>query len=227
MIDALKATTGNNVIAIFDNHCDSNQKFKTCNLLVSSKSLPKMFDMVKKIFENNKAYRINVILQDIWNIKDSDVQVYKTQLQKISDFILNSDRHIVVNLLNGFNTLNDKPYGCECGTNTFTVAPNGKLYTCPAFYFEDKDRFCIGDLDTGFSFDDAREFKIESSKKCNACKNLSCNRCVYINKKMTNEFRVSPEIQCTLSSITQKMADDLKKKLDEKNEALTKEMVDL
>ena len=44
---------------------------------------------------------------------------------------------------------------------------------------------------------------------------------------MTNEFRVSPEIQCTLSSITRKMADDLKKKLDEKNEALTKEMVDL
>ena len=64
-------------------------------------------------------------------------------------------------------------------------------------------------------------------KKCNACKNLSCNRCVYINKKMTNEFRVSPEIQCELSSITQKIADDLKEKLDEKNEALIKEMVNL
>ncbi len=227
MIDALKATTGNNVIAIFDNHCDSNQKFKICNLLVSSKSLSKMFDMVKKIFENNEPHRVNIILQDIWNIKDSDVQVYKMQLQKISDFILNSDRHIVVNLLNGFNAFNDKPYGCECGTNTFTVAPNGKLYTCPAFYFEDKDYFCVGDLDNGFSFDDAREFKIESSKKCNACKNLSCNRCVYINKKMTNEFRVSPEIQCELSSITQKIADDLKEKLDEKNEALIKEMVNL
>lgn len=44
---------------------------------------------------------------------------------------------------------------------------------------------------------------------------------------MTNEFRVSPEIQCELSSITQKIADDLKEKLDEKNEALIKEMVNL
>ena len=88
MIDALKATTGNNVIAIFDNHCDSNQKFKICNLLVSSKSLSKMFDMVKKIFENNEPHRVNIILQDIWNIKDSDVQVYKMQLQKNIRFYL-------------------------------------------------------------------------------------------------------------------------------------------
>ena len=225
MIDVNKMSGDDNVIAIFDNNCNSDKKVKICNLLISLENLPNMYHMVKRIFEENNAYRINVILQDVWNFKESDVLEYTNQLKNVADFIFKSDRHLIVNLLNGFRKFESKPLGCECGINTFSVAPNGKLYTCPAFYFEDENRYCIGDVINGFStFDKNKEIQIDNFIECNQCKNLGCNRCIYINKKMTNEYKISPDIQCRLSTINHQLGEELIKKLNEKTQLLEKEI---
>ena len=151
---------------------------------------------------------MNIILNGIENLNKTDLEVYEQQLQLISGYILNSKRPIQVNVLNGLNSEIDSVNGSGCGVRTFALMPNGKLYTCPGFYFEDEDKY-VGDLQNGLTFDYQNELDISFSKDCVNCQNLHCDHCIYMNKKITNEYSISPDIQCKISSIEHNIGEKL------------------
>lgn len=158
---------------------------------------------------------INIIMHSIEKITDTMLTTYEYELSKISEYILNSNKTLTVNVLNGSSAELEKPNGCGAGISTFTVAPNGRLYICPAFYFENVEN-CIGDLEKGFTAKYLAQLDLENADECKTCKNLNCNRCLFINKQMTNEYLISPSIQCKVATIEEKVGNMLRRKLKEK-----------
>ena len=195
-------------IVVYDGIVDGYKESIINILHVYKNTLSNLYESVKKLFENNKATRVNIILNAIENLNKTDLEVYEQQLQLISGYILNSKRPIQVNVLNGLNSEIDSVNGSGCGVRTFALMPNGKLYTCPGFYFEDEDKY-VGDLQNGLTFDYQNELDISFSKDCVNCQNLHCDHCIYMNKKITNEYSISPDIQCKISSIEHNIGEKL------------------
>ena len=56
----------------------------------------------------------------------------------------------------------DKMNNCGAGVTNITLAPNGKFYICPAFYYSDEDReiFNVGNLRDGLSIKAAHLYRV-------------------------------------------------------------------
>ena len=183
-------------------------------LHVDANRLTNLSDKCTTLFSAGYT-RINIIMHSIGNITETSLAVYKDELLKLSEHIVKSPTTLTVNVLNGRSSELKNPNGCGAGVNTFTVAPNGKLYICPAFYFQNVQD-CIGDLEKGFTTKYLVQLDIENADECKTCKNLNCNRCLFINKNMTNEYLISPSIQCKIAAIEEKIGSMLKHELQKK-----------
>ena len=186
-------------------------------LHVDKDNILNIMKFVMALVQNYSAVRINIILQNIDHFSDSDLQNYKNQLEILAKYILESD-NLQVNVLNGIPAKTDSVNGCGSGVNTYTVAPNGKLYICAGFYFDDQNSnnsndSSIGDLDTGINFNYLDDLKIENSIECNRCNNFQCKRCLVLNKRTTNEFKVSPDVQCKIADLENKIGKKLREEM--------------
>ncbi|MBQ3068303.1 MAG: radical SAM peptide maturase, CXXX-repeat target family [Oscillospiraceae bacterium] len=212
VVPAKDAIQSNNELVVYNGTVEEYKKSIINILHVYKNTLSNLYENVKKLFENNKAVRVNIILNGIEEFNETDLKVYEQQLELVAEYILNSKRPIQINVLNGLNSEIDSVNGSGCGVRTFAVMPNGKLYACPGFYFEDENK-AIGDLKNGFTFDYQNELDISFSKDCINCQNFHCDHCIYVNKKTTNEYSISPDIQCKISDIEHKIGDKLIKNL--------------
>ncbi|EKO1913383.1 radical SAM peptide maturase, CXXX-repeat target family [Clostridium botulinum] len=157
----------------------------------------------------NLASNISILLENVdrinLNIKYSNkfnLTMYKEQLNSIVDILL---EYFKKGIIKEINVITDTLYikkmdNCEFGENNFALGPNGKIYICPAFYFEDKNSF-IGSLEEGINLKDENLFKFKNAPICKNCDNYQCNRCVFFNRKYTNEFNIPSSLQCRISSI--------------------------
>ncbi len=204
-------------IVIHDNVVNSNVSENNI-LLVSKSNIGNLFDMVCKLLDNEETLRINIILMDLDEWNESNMQDYKNQLELISEKLYESyliSKPVDINVLTDIfqNTeIND----CGSGVNSFAVAPNGKIYICPAFYFNDIDD-SIGDLENGISIEREDLLHAESSITCSNCDAYHCKRCLYLNKKMTKEISTSPKIQCLISHAERSVSRELELRLIRKN----------
>ena len=216
-------TRSENIMIIHDGEVQENKKSLISILQVYKYTLRNLYENVKKLFEQNQSHRVNLILNNIEIFNDADLKIYKEQLQMIAEYILKAENHLRINVLNSSNPKIDSVNGNGCGVKTFFAMPNGKLYTCPGFYFEDENN-CVGDLEHGLTFDYKNELDIKFSKDCVACKNFHCDHCIYLNKKTTNEYSISPDILCIISDIENKIGTklvlDLKEKEAKEEEAM-------
>jgi CXXX repeat peptide maturase len=103
---------------------------------------------------------------------------------------------------------------CDAGTNSFALAPNGRLYMCPAFYFDDLDSH-IGTLEEGINIKNPQLLQLENAPICTACDVYSCSRCKFINTKMTNEIHIPSKKQCLISHIEREHSRMLQKLIKE------------
>lgn len=192
-------------------------------LHVYKSTLKNLSENVKLLFEQNRAHRVNIILKDIETFDAAALKIYKSQLEDIAKYILEALSSLQVNVLNGLSKEIDSVNGSGCGVRTFAVMPNGRLYACPGFYFEDENK-SIGDLDNGLTFNYGDEFEIGFSKDCVSCSNCHCDHCIYLNKRTTNEYSISPDILCQVSDIERQIGIKLVSSLKEK-QALEQEEV--
>lgn len=191
-----------------------NKKENNVILLILKKDIYRLSDVICEIL--NTKERVNLFIQDMeeWDIYD--VEAYQKQLEKISSFILSifKERQIQLNVLTDLIYLKEQR-DCGAGLTSLALAPNGKLYICPAFYFENElDN--IGDI---LNFDDksfGRLCKRENSPGCSKCDINSCTRCLYKNKMATRELNVSSKIQCLINNIQGKVSNELRDRLVEK-----------
>jgi CXXX repeat peptide maturase len=151
------------------------------------------------------------------NWTDDDITKYENELKAIIELIrLPSNEP---NLLPEINILTDifdltSMANCEAGKKSYSLAPNGKLYLCPAFYFENPEN-SIGDLDEGLNIKNHDLMQLSKAPICDVCDAYHCQRCIYLNKKLTGEYNIPSKLQCVVSHIERRCSLDLQKVLKE------------
>ena len=145
--------------------------------------------------------RINI---NILNIDNSfDLNIYGEQLQRISEELL---KYLSEGKHKEIRQLTDKIFvkkmnNCFAGENNMTLAPDGKFYFCPAFYFNKKLNI---DIETT-----QKLTVLSKAPICNNCDAFQCSRCIYKNYTGTGELNTPTKIQCRIAHLERKYSVEL------------------
>lgn len=208
-----------NSIVIYDNEIGYlNNKAENCILLMNKNNIDSLYNFVSKLSIYNN--RVNLIITDIGTWEISDIDKYKLQLDRIIEKIVeyyNNSKQFEFSVLTDRLFL-DTHSQCDAGKDTIVLAPNGKLYSCVAFYLDGKEDYSIGDINSGVL---KNEMFIEENLLCESCDSYHCKGCKYLNKKYTGEYRVSPKNQCLISNIEKIKTRELQNQLKNFNSDLS------
>ena len=155
-----------------------------------------------------KVPRLNVVITDVENLTDDDFGKYKAFLQQLST---KTEQMYVDGKAPQLNLLTDRMMlkemnNCGAGDTNITLAPNGKFYVCPAFYYED-EADSVGDLEHGL--DIKQLYKLEYAPICRHCDAYQCKRCIWLNRKMTLEVNTPSHEQCVLAHLERNASREL------------------
>ena len=170
-----------------------------------------LFEAEKDICEMlTKTPRLNVVITDIDSFTDEDFERYKALLEKLSESVEQlyaEGKSPQLNLLTDRMMLKEMN-NCGAGDTCITLAPNGKFYICPAFYFEDKEDF-VGDLEHGLDIKNQQLYKLSYAPICRHCDAYQCKRCVWMNRKTTLEVNTPSHEQCVVAHLERNASRDL------------------
>ena len=194
-------------IVVFNNWKDAIgfalESSSTYVLRICKVDLFAQVDVIKTLI--SKVSRLNLVIIDIDSFKDDDFVKYQDVLASFSNEV---EKLFKEGKTPQLNVITDRialtqMNNCNAGYNNITLAPNGKFYICPAFYYseEDRDVFCVGDLQNGLSIKAANLYKLPYAPLCKICDAYQCKRCVWINRKMTYDITTPSHEQCVLSHI--------------------------
>lgn len=157
-----------------------------------------------------KISRLNIVLTDVESFTDEDFPHYKSLLGKLSDSL---EQLYVDGKTPQLNLLTDRMMlkemnNCGAGDTNITLAPNGKFYVCPAFYYED-EADSIGDLEHGLDIKNKQLYRLDHAPICRHCDAWQCKRCVWLNRKTTLEVNTPSHEQCVLAHLERNASRDL------------------
>lgn len=158
--------------------------------------------------------RLNLVVTDIDTCMEADLLDYKQLLQDLSKWYIQqlyNNNSLQINVLSDRIML-DKMNNCEAGNENITLAPNGKFYVCPAFYYDNPED-SIGDLKTGLNILNAQLYKIAYAPICRICDAYHCKRCIWLNRKTTLEVNTPSHEQCVAAHIERNVSRELLEKL--------------
>ena len=143
-----------------------------------------------------KVQRLNVVITDVETFTDEDVQRYGQSLDKWAEGLKGeylSGRTPQLNLLTDRMMLT-QPNHCNAGVENITLAPNGKFYLCPAFYYSNSD-----DSIDPQSIKNPQLLRLDHAPLCRHCDAYQCRRCVWLNRKTTLEVNTPSHEQCVVA----------------------------
>jgi len=146
----------------------------------------------------NDVKRINIHLTDVDLFGKQDFDLYQKELNKLSDIYkktLNKELNILTDRTVLFDMNN-----CDAGIQHITLAPNGKLYICPAFYYDNPEN-TIGHLDDELQIVNKHLFQLDYAPICRQCDAFHCKRCLWLNQKTTGEINTPSHEQCVVSHL--------------------------
>lgn len=170
-----------------------------------------LFANEDKISETlGRISRLNIVLTDVESFTEEDFAYYKSLLGKLSDSL---EQLYVDGETPQLNLLTDRMMlkqmnNCGAGDTTITLAPNGKFYICPAFYYED-EADSIGDLENGLDIKNKQLYRLDHAPICRHCDAWQCKRCVWLNRKTTLEVNTPSHEQCVLAHLERNASRDL------------------
>jgi len=150
----------------------------------------------------NKCRRLNLNLLDINKYDTNDLEEYKRQLDLIYDIVEDrylSGHSVELSFISDRMMLSEMN-NCNAGLTHLTVAPNGKFYLCPGFYFDDVNN-SVGDLNSGINIKNQQLLDLEHAPICRICDAYHCKRCIYLNQKTTLEINTPSHEQCVVSHL--------------------------
>lgn len=154
--------------------------------------------------------RLNIVLTDIETFTDEDCDAYKAMLRSLSveiEQMYVNEKSPQLNLLTDRMMLSHMN-NCGAGETTITLAPNGKFYLCPAFYYEDKDD-SIGDLEHGLDIKNRQLYRLDHAPICRHCDAYQCKRCIWMNRKTTLEVNTPSHEQCVVAHLERNASREL------------------
>ena len=154
--------------------------------------------------------RLNIVLTDIETFTEEDFAAYKEVLRRLSQKV---EQMYVEGKAPQLNLLTDRMMlsqmnNCGAGDASVTLAPNGKFYVCPAFYYED-EKDSIGDLEHGLDIKNRQLYKLEYAPICRHCDAWQCKRCVWLNRKTTLEVNTPSHEQCVVAHLERNASREL------------------
>ena len=172
-------------------------------LRINKKDLFAQKDVIKTFI--GKVNRLNIVITDVETFTEDDFSKYQAILDSFGE---ETEKLYKAGLSPQLNVITDRialtqMNNCNAGSNNITLAPDGRFYVCPAFYYseEDKETFCVGDLQSGLAIKAARLYKLAYAPLCRICDAYQCKRCVWINRKMTYDITTPSHEQCVLAHL--------------------------
>ncbi len=154
--------------------------------------------------------RLNIVLTDVETFTEADFEAYKKVLAVLSSKV---EKLYLDGKSPQLNILTDRMMlsqmnNCGAGDTNITLAPNGKFYVCPAFYYED-EADCVGDLEHGLDIKNKQLYKLEYAPICRHCDAWQCKRCVWLNRKTTLEVNTPSREQCVVAHLERNASKEL------------------
>jgi len=175
-----------------------------------------------------QAKRLNICITDIANFTDDLQANYQKALATLNAVLLNqykAGKQPQLNILTDRLQLTEM-HNCGAGDTNITIAPNGKFYLCPAFYYDEKmgisnrlnhhkpsSERSVGDLENGLQIPNQQLLKLDHAPLCRICDAYHCNRCIWLNQKLTWDNNTPSHQQCVLAHLERNAARDLQKQL--------------
>ncbi|MCL6450443.1 MAG: radical SAM peptide maturase, CXXX-repeat target family [Acetobacteraceae bacterium] len=147
-----------------------------------------------------RARRLVLVLRDAGGFAEADLGLYRDQLQTVARLVLEMWRG---GQAREVSALTDRlhlrgPEDCEAGVHTLTLAPNGRFYVCPAFYFADPEA-SVGSPREGVDWAALEDCRRSRAPLCVDCGAYHCRRCLYESQRRTLQRNVPSSMQCRLS----------------------------
>lgn len=198
-----RRTVENSIIVSSKNDLNDIQKSKRKlnNLIfkLNKEDLINLSDYINKLL--GYFNRLNIVFTDLELYDSESYTILKNQLTVIESIILKelSISTFEVNFVTDRWLLSEMN-NCDAGNKHITVAPNGKFYICPAFYFN-SETDSIGNLDSGYQIINNQLLQLDHAPICRICDAYHCKRCVFLNKLITLEVNTPSSQQCVVSHI--------------------------
>lgn len=160
------------------------------DLLANDKTLSDMFD---------RFLRINIVINDVENVTADDCDRYQHWLDRVAAMVaakMSDGSKCQLNLLTDRMFISQMR-NCNAGDESITLAPDGRFYVCPAFYYA-SDR-SVGAPSVGLSIPNRQLYELKNAPICRVCDAWHCHRCVWLNKRKTSEVNTPGHIQCVMS----------------------------
>lgn len=163
-----------------------------------------------------KNTNVSIVIKDIGSITETELTEYQTLMNNLETYIAN---YIVKGKTLQLSNITDrltlsKMNNCNAGWRSITLAPNGKLYICPSFFYENPENH-VGDLYSGITIKNQQLYKLKYAPLCSICDCFQCKRCVWLNKHLTYEVNTPSHQQCVIShyerNASKKLLDDVRK----------------
>ena len=184
--------------------CEENVIIRT-----SIKDFFSFYKELKKILLKN----IHIVFSDLKCFTKDDIERYSTILVSLTDYCIQNN--IQIRVLTD-RMLLDEMNNCNAGIESITLAPNGKFYICPAFYYDDENND-IGNVDIDIIIPNRHLYTINHAPLCRNCDAYQCKRCVWLNQKMTLEVNIPSWQQCVISHIERNASRVMLLKIRERN----------
>lgn len=191
-------------IVVYDNEVGEMKDSDVAIMIVKADQLT---GLAKKIFSLfSKHVRINLMVEGVETITNGQLKIYESELEEVAEYMAGKMQlggYLELNVLSDQLNL-EKMSNCNAGIDSFALAPDGKLYLCPAFYYDDTGE-SVGSLQDGINFNYQEFLTLEKSPVCSQCDAYHCHRCVYLNRKQTLEYLIPGKTQCVTSHVERKV----------------------
>lgn len=145
--------------------------------------------------------RLNIVFTDIEKFTDNNVKRYYNVLSSLATRLgdlAGNECYPQINLLTDRLYLH-KMNNCNAGVECVTLAPDGKFYVCPGFYYDGLGD--IGSLKDGLRIKNPQLYTLNKAPICRKCDAYHCKRCVWLNRKLTLEVNTPSYEQCLISHL--------------------------
>ena len=195
---------------------------KNLVLRLTFSEMLKQKDAIAKLFASGT--RINLCITDVEQFTDEQIEAYKQVLNEWNAALLElykQGQSPQFNLLTDRMML-EKMHNCEAGVSSITLAPNGKFYLCPAFYYDEQTKVdnqlnhrkptsdnSVGNLENGLDIPNLQLLKLDHAPLCRNCDAYQCRRCIWLNRKLTWDNNTPSHQQCLMAHIERNASRDL------------------
>lgn len=200
-------------VMVLDGWNDDVPEGATCIIRSCRKELTEHIPVVNNWLK--RLTRLNVVLTDVETFKDSDIPNYSDTLSSLGECIatLYASGHTPqLNLLTDRLMLSEMN-NCGAGDTSITLAPNGKFYLCPAFYYDEPDQN-MGDPISGLTVRNPQLLRLDRAPICRQCDAFQCRRCVWMNQKLTMDANTPSHQQCVVAHLERNASRELLIKLE-------------